>query len=282
MPAMPNQRPVITLLTDFGERDDYVGAMKGVILSIAPDAQLVDISHQVEPQNIAQAASILDSVYRYYPAATVHVVVVDPGVGSERRPIALHTAQGTFVAPDNGVLTHVYSRAADPDVIALENTKYWLPNPSMTFHGRDIFSPVAAHLATGVALEALGPRLDRLVTLTLPELTVTPANIRGEVIRIDHFGNALTNIMPLHWLDTETVEFAPPGQTAVTIQAARSRINCGWHTVNGLRANYTAVASGQPVALIGSSQELEIAVNQGNASQTFDIKVGSPVTLQFG
>ena len=279
---MPSHRPVITLLTDFGERDDYVGAMKGVILSIAPDAQLIDISHQVEPQNILQAASILNNVYRYYPTGAIHVVVVDPGVGSARRPVALQTEIGTFVAPDNGVLTHVYANAKTPVVVALENTKYWLPNPSMTFHGRDIFSPVAAHLAAGVELTALGPKLDQLVTLTLPSLTVTANMIRGEVIRVDHFGNVITNIMPLRWLDPQNVEFAPPGQPAITISAAQSKTSCGWHTMSGIQTTYTAVPGGQPVAVIGSSQELEIAINQGNASQVFDIKVGSPVTLQFG
>ena len=279
---MPSHRPVITLLTDFGEHDDYVGAMKGVILGIAPDAQLVDISHQVEPQNILQAASILNNVHRYYPAGTIHMVVVDPGVGSARRPVALQTDSATFVAPDNGVLTHVYASAAAPNVVALENTEYWLPNPSMTFHGRDIFSPVAAHLAMGVQLAALGPRLDQLVMLTLPSLAVAASSIRGEVVRIDHFGNVITNIMPLRWLDPQTVEFAPTGKPAVTIQAARSKTSCGWHTVSGLQTTYTGVPDGQAVAVIGSSQELEIAINQGNASQAFDIKVGSPVTLQFG
>jgi len=282
MPAMSTRRPVITLLTDFGERDDYVGAMKGVILSIAPDAQLVDISHQVEPQNIQQAATILDSVFRYYPANTVHVVVVDPGVGSERRPVALRTAQGMFVAPDNGVLTYIYAKESMPSAVALENTDYWLPSPSTTFHGRDIFSPAAAHLAMGVAFEKMGPRLDHLVMLPLPPLTVTPLLIRGEVIQIDHFGNALTNITPLHWLDSDTVEFAPPGQSPMKFEAARTSITCGWHSVSGLHANYSGVPAGQPVALIGSREELEIAVKQGNASQVFAIKVGSPVTLQLG
>lgn len=268
-------------MTDFGERDDYVGAMKGVILGIAPDAQLVDISHQVEPQNIHQAASILDSVYRYYPDHTVHVVVVDPGVGSARRPVALKTAQGMFVAPDNGVLTHIYARQDAPDVVALENPDYWLPSPSMTFHGRDIFSPVAAHLAMGASFEKMGPRMDHLTTLPVPSLAVAPTFIRGEVIRIDHFGNVLTNIMPLRWVDADTVEFCPPGQDTITIEVSRTRISCGWHTVTGMYPSYSSVSIGQSVALIGSSQELEIAINQGNVSQAHAIKVGSPVTLQF-
>ena len=278
---MPSRRPVITLLTDFGERDDYVGAMKGVILSIAPDAQLVDISHQVEPQNIHEAASILDSVYRYYPDHTVHVVVVDPGVGSARRPVALKTAQGMFVAPDNGVLTHVYATQDSPEIVALENPDYWLPSPSITFHGRDIFSPVAAHLAMGIPFNKMGPRMDQLTMLSVPSLAVAQTFLRGEVIRIDHFGNVLTNIMPLRWLDDNTVEFAPPGQDAIAFDVAHTRISCGWHTVNGMHPSYSAVPVGQSIALIGSSLELEIAINQGNVSQAHAIKVGSPVTLQF-
>jgi hypothetical protein len=283
MPDMPARRPIITLLTDFGERDDYVGAMKGVILSIAPEAQLVDISHQIEPQNIREAATILDSVYRFYPSHTVHMVVVDPGVGSARLPIALRTAYGIFVAPDNGVLTPVYSKDPDDSVlVALENTEYWLPDRTNTFHGRDVFSPVAAHLANGVPLEKMGPRITGPIMLIVPELEITPTLIRGEVTRIDHFGNALTNIIPLRWLDSASVELAPIGKQPILLDAVRCRVTCGWHSVSGLHQNYSTVSIGQPVAVIGSSQELEIAINQGNASEKFDIKVGSPVTLQFG
>lgn len=282
---MSAHRPIITLLTDFGEQDDYVGAMKGVILNIVPDVQLVDISHQVKPQNIRQAASILDNLCRYYPPYTIHVVVVDPGVGSERQPIALKTSLGIFIAPDNGVLTFIRAKEPDSQAIVLNNTKYWLPAPSDTFHGRDIFSPVAAHLASGVAFEKLGKPLHAMTLLPAPPLTISDSAIRGEVVRIDRFGNALTNIAPLRWLDDDTLEFAPDtssGQpTSLSIDAASIRVICGWHTVTGVQKTYSQSAVGQALALVGSSRELEIAINQGNASEDFAIKVGSPVTLQL-
>ncbi len=277
-------RPIITLLTDFGEQDDYVGAMKGVILSIVPDVQLVDITHQVKPQNIRQAASIVDNVYRYYPADTIHVVVVDPGVGSKRQPVALKTSHGIFVAPDNGVLTYVRAREPDSQIILLDNPDYWLPLPSNTFHGRDIFSPVAAQLASGIPFEKIGTPLDSIILLPMSPLAITPTSIKGEVIRIDRFGNVLTNIAPLRWLDDHTLEFSSEsedGAPAVRIDAVKARTSCGWHMVDGVFQNYSQVAVGKPLALIGSSGELEIAVNQGNAGEVFAIEVGSPVTLQF-
>jgi len=277
---MTQPRPIVTLLTDFGEQDDYVGAMKGVILSIAPDAHIVDISHQVAPQNILQAASILDNVYRYYPAHTVHVVVVDPGVGSARQPIALQTARGTFVAPDNGVLTPVRAKEQGWKAIILNKPDYWLPSPSNTFHGRDIFSPVAAHLASGVAFEKLGQTVSDIVALTMPSLTIAAKTIKGEVTRIDSFGNALTNIAPLRWVDDHTLEFTG-GDVPVRIDARTTRVVCGWHTVDGIHQNYSQVVAGQALAVVGSSSELEIAVSQGNASEQFAIQASSPVTLRF-
>lgn len=278
---MSATRPLVTLLTDFGEQDDYVGAMKGVILSIAPEVSLVDISHQVRPQNIRQAASILQNVYRYYPAHTIHVVVVDPGVGSQRLPIGLKTTHGTFIAPDNGVLTYVYAKEPDGRAIVLQNARYWLPAPSNTFHGRDIFSPVAAHLAAGVSFDDLGPQLATLTLLPSPPLIVGPHTIKGEVIRIDRFGNALTNIGPLRWIDDHTLELAAEGAAPARIRTDQARVICGWHTVEGIAQNYSQGAVGEPLALVGSSDELEIAVNQGNASEVFAIQPGSAVTLQL-
>lgn len=286
MPAMPILQPIITLLTDFGEYDAYVGAMKGVMLGILPGVQLVDISHQIAPQNIRQAASMLAHVYPYYPAHTVHLVVVDPGVGGERRPIALETPRGFFVAPDNGVLTYVRLWEPSSTPVLLENTTYWLPSPSSTFHGRDIFSPVAAHLASGVPIQKMGSVLDDLVMLPLPPLEITPTTIRGEVVQIDHFGNLLTNIAQLRWLDAQTLELRPLSQqagsdTPLQIDATKARITCGWHVVNGIHQTYSMVGAGQPLAVVGSGGELEIAVNQGSASDSFVIQMGDPVTLHF-
>jgi len=283
--SMSTLRPIITLLTDFGDQDEYVGAMKGVILGIVPDAQIVDVTHQVKPQNILQAASILDKTYRYFPAHTLHIVVVDPGVGSARQPIALKATHGTFVAPDNGVLTHIRRQEPGSKAILLDRSEFWLPSPSNTSHGRDIFSPVGAHLAGGIAFDKMGSPLTAIIMLPMPPLVITTTSIKGEVIRIDHFGNALTNIAPLRWLDTHSLQFSgddQPGSTdPIQIDIHKARITCGWHTVDAVHANYSQVPAGQALALVGSSGELEVAICQGNASDQLAIHVGSPVTLQF-
>ncbi len=277
---------MITLLTDFGERDAYVGAMKGVILTIIPDVQLVDISHQVTPQDIHQAASILASAYTYYPAHTVHLAVVDPEVGSVRQPIALETPRGIFVAPDNGILTYVRLQEPSSTPVLLEDSSYWLAPLSNTFHGRDIFSPVAAHLASGVPIRQMGSILDTIVMFPVTPLDITPTMIRGQVAQIDRFGNLLTNISTLRWLDTETLELHPV-QThsnepaTMQLSAKRVRITCGWHAFKGIHQTYNAVGVGQPLAVVGSNGGLEIAVNQGSASNALAAHVGDPVTLHI-
>lgn len=283
---MTHSLPIITLLTDFGDQDGYAGVMKGVILSIAPDVRLVDISHQIKPQDIQQAAHILGGAYRYFPPHTIHLVVVDPGVGGERRAIALETPRGRFVAPDNGVLTYVLQQEPSWQAVVLDKPDYWLPNPSYTFHGRDIFSPVAAHLANGVPLHRLGSPVSDLILLEQPPLEVLPNAIRGQVIRIDRFGNALTNIMRLRWIDERTVEFQPLNPSLIPtgtlrFDARKARVTFGWHTLNGLHQTYSQVAVGQPAALIGSTDGLEIAVNQGNAADALAIKVRDTVALLF-
>lgn len=280
---MTDQRPIITLLTDFGGQDSYVGVMKGVILSIAPEATLVDITHRIAPQDIHQAATVLSSTYPYFPPHTVHLIVVDPGVGGQRRPVAMQTARGVFIAPDNGVLSYVQRREADARAVVLENQQYWRDDPSHTFHGRDIFSPVAAHLAAGVPFDELGPPCNDLVQLAAPRLSITPDAIRGQVLRIDRFGNILTNIAMLRWIDAGTVEFVPydaeTAATPLTFAAASARVATGWHTLQPLNHTYGEASAGQPVALISSGGELEIAVNQGSAGNKLGLKVGDPVSL---
>lgn len=283
---MAQGAPIITFLTDFGESDGYVGAMKGVILSIAPDACLVDITHQVEPQQIRQAAHILASTYTYFPPHTVHLVVVDPGVGGERRNIALETPRGRFVAPDNGVLSYVCLQEHSWQAVVLDRPRHWLVAPSYTFHGRDILSPVAAHLARGVPLADLGSPLESPVLFELPSLEVTPGVLRGEVVRIDHFGNVVTSIARLAWTAAYTVEFSPPAQAgvpsaALRFDARKAHVSFGWHSLSGLHYTYSQVSVGQALALIGSSGALELAVNQGSAASDLAIKIGDPVTLSF-
>lgn len=286
---MSNSPAIITLLTDFGEDDSYVGAMKGVMLSILPDVRLVDISHCIAPQNIRQAALMLSNVYQYYPAYTVHLIVIDPGVGGDRRAIALETPQGRFVAPDNGVLSYVWQQEAEARAVILENQAYWRPSPSHTFHGRDIFSPVAAHLARGVPLGEFGEAVGEIALLPMPDLLISSGSIQGEVIHIDHFGNVLTNITELRWIDESRIALHPIGlvkgsvkpDEPILIDSKNARINCGWHTLNGLHHTYSDVPKGRFIALVGSSGELEIAMNQGSASENLAIKIGDPVTLRF-
>lgn len=277
--------PIITLLTDFGESDGYVGVMKGVILGIAPDVKLVDISHQVGPQAVQQAASLLSGVYTYFPPHTVHLVVVDPGVGGTRRPIALETPRGRFVAPDNGVLAYIQQQEPDSIAVVLENQRYWRPTLSHTFHGRDIFSPVAAHLANGVALREFGPACDDLVKPPIPAIEIAPGLVRGEVLRIDHFGNALTNIARLRWVDEQAIEFCPidPDLADDTrlFDASSARVMFGWHTLNGIHQSYGQVSVGQALALVGSGAELEISVNQSSAQSKLALQVGDSVTLHM-
>lgn len=280
---MSNTKPLITLLTDFGETGGYVGAMKGVMLSITPDARLVDISHAIDPQDVKQASAILLSVYPYFPPHTVHLIVVDPGVGTSRRAIALETPHGRFIAPDNGVLTHVLLHEPEWKAVSLDDPAYWRKAPSHTFHGRDIFSPAAAHLAGGVPLEKLGSPLAEPIRLDLPTLEITPTAIRGRVLRVDHFGNVLTDITQLEWADEDTIRFVPllptTQPTPPPFEASKARIAFSWHTLQGINHTYGEARAGQPLALVSSSGELEIAVNQGSAENKLGVKVGDTVTL---
>ncbi len=231
--------PIITLITDFGERDGYVGAMKGVILGIAPGAALVDISHDIPPQDIPSAAFVLWSTYRFFPPDTVHLVVVDPGVGTQRRPIAVETRHGRFVAPDNGVLGYVLDEEREWQAVHLAEQRFWRPEVSMTFHGRDIFAPAAAHLAAGVPLHELGPAITNPVPMPFPRVRrLDGARCLARLVYIDRFGNCVTNLpadYPLGGRPTPGDRPSPPNW-AITSSAActpptpRSRpdIHCCW------------------------------------------------------
>lgn len=273
---------IIALLTDFGVSDAYVGIMKGVMLSICPAARLVDLTHAIQPQNIRQTAYVLLTAYRHFPADTVFVVVVDPGVGTARAPVAVQTGQGTFVAPDNGVLSFVLRREAVRQSVRLENPAYRLPVTSQTFHGRDIFAPAAAHLACGVPLAALGPGLDHLVELSEPRLDIMPGEIHGEVLHTDHFGNLITSIGHLRWtapdrlwLDPEFGERGP----GMALDARACRVTAGAHRLGAVQPTYGAVPPGTLLALVGSSGQLEIAANQGSAAAVLGLAAGSLVTI---
>ncbi len=266
--------PLITLTTDFGTRDSYVGVMKGVLLGICPTAQLVDITHAIAPQNVLEAAFVLDTFVPYFPPGTIHLVVVDPGVGSERRALALATPDACFVGPDNGVFTTVWQTAlarwSTTDVRAVELTepRFWRMPVSATFHGRDIFAPVAAHLAQGVALTALGPDLDAITLLKVPAPSITETNsLRGQIVYVDHFGNCVSNITTMH--------LAQLGDLHNLV------VSVGSHTITGICHTYASVTPGAPLALIDSSGHLEVAIRDGNAHQSLAIDPDTIVVVHL-
>lgn len=252
---------IITLTTDFGLADGYVGAMKGVILSLAPQVRLVDLSHEIAPQAVRQAAYVLSRAVPFFPAGTLHVAVVDPGVGGVRRPLLVTTPHAAFVGPDNGLFTFAL---ADPaaQVWALDRSEYWLPAVSRTFHGRDIFAPVAAHLANGVLPQDLGSPITDAVRLA-PLLAERIGNnrIRGHVVHVDRFGNLISNV-PGAWIATGRWQCA----------IASQRIACSGDT-------YSAVEPGELLALVSSDGTVEVAVREGNAAQVLQVTTGQPIEL---
>ncbi len=255
---------IITLTTDFGLTDGFVGAMKGVILSINLDAIIVDITHDVAPQNIEQGAFLFAASARYFPANAIHVVVVDPGVGSARRAIALQAGETIYVAPDNGVLSMAVGNSATR-AVHLNKSAYWLPRVSNTFHGRDIFAPVAAHLSLGVPLEALGDPIDDWVRLSSCAAAFRSGDeIAGRVVHIDRFGNIVTNISE---------------EMLAGMDRARIVVRIGGRVVRGVKTTYADAARGELIALISSSWQVEIAVRDGNAAQTLGIRLGDEVIL---
>jgi len=261
-------RPVVALLTDFGTRDHYAGTMKGVVLGLCPDVTLVDISHDIDPHDVLAGALELAASYRFFPAGTIFLVVVDPGVGSARRPLAADAGGYRFVAPDNGVLSLVFREAAPKRVVELTERKYARPTVSRTFEGRDRFAPAAAWLAKGLELSALGRTLTTWMTLDVPEAVVTDSQIVAEILRVDRFGNLITN------LDRRTFErFANRGaDTGIEITA-------GTQAVDRVVATYAEAAPGSVCALFGSSDHLEVAVNGGSAAERLQLARGARVTV---
>ena len=270
-------KPVITLTTDFGLQDGYVAAMKGVMLGINPNLHVVDVSHDVRPQNVPHGAFVLGSVYRFFPAGAIHMAVVDPGVGTERRAALMATPHGSFVAPDNGLLTHVLKdygavlpreRAfLEPALVRvpprcrayeLNNPRYRLHPLSNTFHGRDLFAPAAAHLSLGVGPEEMGRRIEDLVCLNVPEPVVDGETISGRVIYVDHFGNLVTNVRQADL----------PRSLMIDIRATR---------IEGLSRSYSGDDS--PIALVGSQGLLEIAVPRGSAADVLQVREGEAVRI---
>lgn len=257
---------LISIMTDFGTRDGNVGVMKGVIWGIAPDVKIADVSHEISPQNIYEAAYVLDRQAYYFPENTIHVVVVDPGVGTKRRPIAAQIGSQRFVGPDNGVFTPAFERAERENwpvkVVHTNKPKYWLPKISNVFHGRDIFSPVAAHWAAGVPLEDLGTLIEDPIRISLPHPQRTEKGLAGEVRHIDHFGNVISNIHRDEMVDL--------GDVTVTVSGI---------TINGLVDTFGAGSIGHLIALYTSTDHLMVSEVNGDAATRIKAKIGDKVEV---
>jgi S-adenosyl-L-methionine hydrolase (adenosine-forming) len=260
-------RPIVALLTDFGARDHYAGTMKGVVLGVCPDATLVDVTHDVPPHDVLTAALELAASYRYFPAGTVFLVVVDPGVGSARRPLAAEAGDYRFVAPDNGVLSAVFKETPPRRVVELTERRFARPTVSRTFEGRDRFAPAAGWLAKGTEIKALGRTVSDYLRLTIPDPVVGEHHVRGEVLRVDRFGNLITNI------DRRAFDrLGRPGEVAIEIRA-------GEHLVGRLVTTYSEIAPGEVCSLFGSTDHLEIAANSASAAGSLGLGRGAVVSV---
>jgi S-adenosylmethionine hydrolase len=262
---------IITLLTDFGLDDEYVGVMKGVILSVNPLAGIVDITHRVDPQDLISTAYLIKSYFQFFPEGTVHIVVVDPGVGSDRPIIAAEICGHIFLSPDNGALTLLFKECSVQSIVYVENKKYFLNPISRTFHGRDIFAPVGAYLSSGVGLTDLGRPVDRdqitLLNINRPCIS-EKGELEGVIISIDRFGNLITDIDSVIF---EKFCKSDPGKNPM--------IFIGKHKVNGLFDSYASVKPRDSLGIIGSRGLLEIAINQGSAERFFSAIKGDIVKV---
>lgn len=258
---------IITLTTDFGPGSPYVAAMKGAVLSVNPGAMLVDLTHAVPAQDVRHAAVVLDDVTPYFPPDTIHVAVVDPGVGTERPVVYARIGPQHYVAPDNGLLSRLARRTTPEQVVRVENPAFWRKPVSRTFHGRDILAPVAAHLSLGLDPAELGPATELTGRIDWPEPRVAPGRIDGTVLEIDSFGNLITNI------PAELLAGRPTDQRAVVV--------CGIYETYGIYAAYAQVPDDSFIALVGSGGRLELAITRSNAAQRLGIQAGAPVTVAW-
>jgi S-adenosylmethionine hydrolase len=257
-------KPLITLTTDFGTTDHFAGTMKGVILGIQPAAQIVDITHEVQAYEISDGAFTIAQAYPYFPKRTIHIVVVDPGVGSTRRPLLAEMAGQFFIAPDNGVLSIVFAHEK-PKVRHVTNDRYFLHPVSRTFHGRDVFAPVAAHLAAGIPPARFGKLIDDYLQLTFHLPTQTGKSAwTGSVLKVDRFGNLITN---LHLDDFPNLPVRP------------FRLLAGRQPITRLALTFTECSAGELFVIVGSSGYLEVATNQGSAAKILGCGAGSQVEL---
>jgi hypothetical protein len=265
---VPPAQPIITLLTDFGERDAFVAGMKGVILTINPSARIIDLSHDIARHAIAEAAYCLRTCYHYFPEGTIHVAVVDPGVGTARRRLLVSTARYYFIAPDNGLLHQVLERETDVEIHQIENAQYRLRSAGSTFDGRDVFAPAAAWLSTGVPPGSFGRLIRDPVRTPQPVPVWNHGELTGRIEHVDRFGNLISNL---------TVKHLDEARSVAKRQTIRIRV--GGHTIEGLVASYEECASDKPCALINSDGHLEIAFKQASASECLGIAQGEMIAV---
>jgi len=259
--------PVITLTSDFGTSDHLVGTMKGVILNINPAARIVDLNHHVTPFDVLDGALSIANAYKYFPARTIHVVIVDPGVGTNRRPLLVSGEKQYFIAPDNGVLSMIFER--ESCVIRHITSEHYFLNPvSPTFHGRDIFSPTAALLSKAFQTEAFGEEITDAVRFTMPKAKPSGQSVKGVVLRVDAFGNLMTNL---------TAEDVP----AAAVQSGAIKLSVAGKEVRKFAQTFGSGAPGEPIAIFGSAGYLEVAVNRGSAARTLGANRGAEVTLEL-
>lgn len=257
---------IITLLTDFGHQDAYVGIMKGVIAGINPCAHIIDICHEIPPQDVFQGAYLLYTSYKYFPKGTIHTAVVDPGVGGKRDIVCVKIRDYFFLVPNNGILSFILQEEAPEEIVRITNTTYFLRKPSRTFHGRDVFAPVAAYVSCGIKPQQLGTHIQQLNKLDIPEPTRTKmGHIIGQIISIDRFGNLITNITKKHIWDLKTA-------------GKHLEVTLGKRKITGLSNTYVDGKTGKPLILFGSAGFLEVSVNQGNAQKYFKAGRGSKIT----
>ena len=265
---MPHPLGLITLLTDFGDRDSFVASMKGVILTINPQATIVDLSHHVPPHSIEEAAYLLKSCYRYFPEGTVHVAVVDPGVGSARRPLIAKGARYFFLAPDNGLLTPILAEESGMEVREIENLDFRLTSPGHTFDGRDLFAPAAAWLTTQQPFASFGRLIDNCKTFTTSKPHWEETVLVGEIVHVDRFGNLVSNLSPHHMKEIQEVTKRP-----------NALVRIAGHTIERLVGSYSEGHPLIPHALINSHGQIEIFLKEGNAACIMNVGRGQRVDL---
>lgn len=257
---------IITLTSDFGLKDSYVGSMKGVILSLIPDIEIIDLCHTIHPQDVHHGAFVLHTGYSYFPAGTIHIAVVDPGVGSTRRAITLQTDKYIFLAPDNGLLSYIFRDEQILSIRNIENKNLFRDTISPTFHGRDIFAPVAAHIAQGIALNKIGPKIDNPIKLSLSEPVKTNGQIITHIVCIDQFGNLITDITQKYWNEH--------------IGNRRFFILCG-KRIEKINQAYSESPENEILAIFNSSGYLEISSYRGNAAQQLNMQPGNEIEIDI-